>query len=111
MLKEHTTIESVDDTSDTSVQHSDKHITQDKSAAITDDDEGDVQTAIKSKRTESMVIKDHPIDAIIRDITDGRRTRGKRNINYPEMAEMISMTCYTSITEPKNIKEAIIDEY
>lgn len=55
------------------------------------------------------MLKNHPIKAIIGDIIEGRNSKGKRNVGYCEMAGMISI--YTSTIEPKNIKEAINNEY
>lgn len=56
-------------------------------------------------------MRDRPTYAIIGDITDSRRTRGKRNVNYCEMCGIINMACYTSTNKPKNIKEEIANEY
>ncbi|KAI5652922.1 hypothetical protein M9H77_30109 [Catharanthus roseus] len=63
------------------------------------------------ERKDIRLLNNHPTDAIISDITEDRRTISKKGVDYNQMAVMISMTCSTSILEPKNFKEALTDEY
>ncbi|XP_039127016.1 uncharacterized protein LOC120263205 [Dioscorea cayenensis subsp. rotundata] len=44
----------------------------------------------------------------VRIQTDNRRTRSTQRIDYRELD---GYTCYISLIEPKNIKEALVDEY
>ena len=46
--------------------------------------------------------KDHPKDLIIGDPNSGVTTRSRENI---------SNSCFVSKVEPKNVKEALTDEY
>ncbi|CAM8966101.1 unnamed protein product [Rhodiola kirilowii] len=51
--------------------------------------------------------KNHPISEVIGDPNDGIITRGKQ-VNFRDLA---GFACFISSIEPKNIKEAINDEY
>lgn len=53
-------------------------------------DENDIKTSTKPKSFESRVFKNHPTDAIIGGIIEGRK-RGKKNVDYREMAGVINM--------------------
>ncbi|CAM8948430.1 unnamed protein product [Rhodiola kirilowii] len=53
------------------------------------------------------ISRDHPISEIIGAPSDGIQTRGKR-INYRGLA---AYSCFLSSIEPKNVKEALVDEY
>ncbi|KAK0577488.1 hypothetical protein LWI29_033847 [Acer saccharum] len=85
------------------------------------DDENDSHVEVKSQRLENalndnqqndQVVKhSHPRlrnlhyqENIIGDLNEGVRTRN-------QIANQISYACYTSQIEPKNINEAIVDEY
>ena len=52
--------------------------------------------------------KNHLISSIIGNRLDGRKNRDKPIINY---RDIINNSCFISNSEPKNINEAIIDEY
>ena len=52
--------------------------------------------------------KDHPTENIIGDLNEGIRTKDKPKRNYHDMVRFV---CYTSFIEPKNVKEALLDEY
>lgn len=64
--------------------------TKDESITIADLNEGDVQTITKLKKSESRILKNYPMDAIFGNIKEGRKTRGKRNVDYHEMVRMIT---------------------
>lgn len=98
-------------TSDTIVPHSDGHTTSDDSTIRCNIDEVDPKTVVQLKKLESRVLKNHPTYTIIGDITEGRKTKGSNNVDYLEMAGMMSIACYTSKIEPKNVQEANTDEY
>lgn len=84
--------------------------TNDRNSTSTcDSNETRANKVIKPKNSDSRVLKD--ILLIPSLITEGKRTRGKKNVDYREMAGMISMTCYSSTIEPKNIEKALTDEY
>ncbi|CAM8998987.1 unnamed protein product [Rhodiola kirilowii] len=51
--------------------------------------------------------KNHPISEVIGDLTEGIQTRGKK-VNFRDLA---GFACFVSSVEPKNIKDAINDEY
>ncbi|CAM8948310.1 unnamed protein product [Rhodiola kirilowii] len=53
------------------------------------------------------VEKYHPVSEVIGDPTKGIQTRGKQ-VNFRQLA---GFACFISTIEPKNIKEAINDEY
>ncbi|XP_012855802.1 PREDICTED: uncharacterized protein LOC105975173 [Erythranthe guttata] len=48
------------------------------------------------------------VTTVIGEVDEGMKTRNKPKVDYQEMVRYV---CYTSTIEPKNIKEAIIDEY
>ena len=56
----------------------------------------------------TRIQKNHPIGNIIGDLTKGIRIRNRSRINYQDMVRYV---CYTSSFEPKNVKEALLDEY
>lgn len=62
------------------------------------------------KITDSRVKKNHPSEVMI-GISEGRKTREKKRVDYREMVGIIGLACYTSIIKPKNAKKAIQDEY
>ncbi|CAM8943933.1 unnamed protein product [Rhodiola kirilowii] len=51
--------------------------------------------------------KNHPISEVIGDLNEGIKTRGKQ-VNFRNLA---CFSCFISSIEPKNVKEAINDEY
>lgn len=55
-----------------------------------------------------QIQKNHPVEEVIGEIEDGIRTRPKNPVNY---REMVGNVCFVSKIEPKNITEAIDDEY
>lgn len=71
----------------------------------------ETEKVAKQKMNESRVKKNRPSEAIINDISEERKTRDKRRVDYRKMAGMIGLACYTSTLKQNNIKEAIIDEY
>jgi len=56
----------------------------------------------------SRIQKNHPAHEVIGEISEGMRTRPKSPVNY---REMIGNLCFVSKIEPKNVNEAIDDEY
>ncbi|XP_012850949.1 PREDICTED: uncharacterized protein LOC105970659 [Erythranthe guttata] len=60
------------------------------------------------KEPSRRVKKNHPVDKVIGPVEEGIQTRGKPKVNYKEMARYV---CFTSTIEPKNVKEALLDEY
>ena len=52
--------------------------------------------------------KNHLVEEVLGDIEDGIRTRMKHPVNY---REMVGNVCFVSKIEPKNVTEAIVDEY
>ena len=56
----------------------------------------------------TRIQKNHPTENIIGDLNEGMRTRDKPKRNYHDMVRFV---CYTSSIEPKNVKEALLDEY
>ena len=52
--------------------------------------------------------KNHPTKNIIGDLNEGIKTRDKPKRNYHDMVRFVY---YTSSIEPKNVKEALLDEY
>ena len=69
-----------------------------------DEDEQDNYT----HEPPSKIRKSHPIQNVIGNATEGRGTRNTQRINYRELAEYM---CYTYLIEPKNVKEALEDDY
>ncbi|KAG9449455.1 hypothetical protein H6P81_009420 [Aristolochia fimbriata] len=66
------------------------------------------ETAITIEKAPSIrVQKNHPTDAIIGDIYEGMKTRGK-NKNYGDMVKFVR---YTSLVEPRKVEEALKDEF
>ncbi|XP_051117853.1 uncharacterized protein LOC127242378 [Andrographis paniculata] len=61
----------------------------------------------KVRRYGSRIPQKHPIDAIIGDPKGGRVTRGKQ-IDFKNLS---GMNCFVSTFEPRNIDEALKDEY
>ena len=56
----------------------------------------------------TRIEKNHPTENIIGELTDGIQTMDKPKRNYQDMVRYV---CYTSSIEPKNVKEALQDEY
>lgn len=52
------------------ISHRDDHITRDESGTPTNINESNITTAAKLKKSESRVLKNHPTNAIIGDITE-----------------------------------------
>ncbi|CAM9000336.1 unnamed protein product [Rhodiola kirilowii] len=87
-------------------EHSETHAQQSQEDA---DDESD-PTPPGSPRIlhpSRAVEKYHPVSEVIGDPTDDIQTRGKQ-VNFRQLAGYM---CFISTIEPKNIKEAINDEY
>ncbi|CAM8975528.1 unnamed protein product [Rhodiola kirilowii] len=86
------------------VQAEDNH-TSDSSS----DDAKDPSTQedIADLQPSRQVAKNHPISEVIGEPSEGMKTRGKE-INYRELA---ACSCFLSMIEPKNVKEALFDEY
>ena len=61
-----------------------------------------------SKEPSSRIKRTHLAEEVIGRIEEGIRTKDKPRINYREMLRYV---CYTSPIEPKNAKEALLDEY
>src|ERR1044072_8081455 len=78
------------------------------SPQVSDKDDVPVPTSPKSEPEEAnkdpsiRIQKDHPKELIIRDPNSGVITRSR---------EIISNSCFVSKIEPKNVKEALTDEY
>ena len=60
------------------------------------------------KDPPTRIEKNHPAENIIGDLTEGIKMRDKPKRNYQEMVKYVY---YTSSIEPKNVKEALQDEY
>ncbi|CAM8887225.1 unnamed protein product [Rhodiola kirilowii] len=91
---------------DKSPEHSEKHDQQSQEVVDAETD----PTPPASPRIlhpSRAVEKYHPVSEVIGDPTDGIQTRGKQ-VNFHQLA---GFTCFISTIEPKNIKEAINDEY
>ncbi|KAG9453127.1 hypothetical protein H6P81_006031 [Aristolochia fimbriata] len=63
--------------------------------------------AAKEKAPSIRVQKNHPADAIIGNVNEGMKTRGKKK-NY---GDMVKFVCYTSLVEPRKVEEALKDEF
>ena len=61
-----------------------------------------------TREPSSKIKRNHLVEEVIGIIDEGIRTRDKPRINYREMVRYV---CYTSPIEPKNVKEALLDEY
>ncbi|KAG9454310.1 hypothetical protein H6P81_007214 [Aristolochia fimbriata] len=61
----------------------------------------------KEKASSIRVQKNHPADAIIGNVNEGMKTRGKKK-NY---GDMVKFVCYTSLVEPKKVEMALKDEF
>ena len=72
-------------------------------------------SSVESNREASKLVKkDHSTIDIIGDPKEGVQTIGNSKVNYKEWGGGgggVGYTCYTSSIEPKNIKEALEDEY
>ncbi|KAG9451352.1 hypothetical protein H6P81_011317 [Aristolochia fimbriata] len=70
-----------------------------------------VDTSIQDQsdvtKRPSRIQKNHPTEAIIGDLNDGVKTRGK----HVDFRDMVHFVCYTSSQEPKKVEEALHDEY
>ena len=70
-------------------------------------DEGsppETEQRVPSRRIQ----RNHPAHEVIGEISEGIKTRPKPPVNY---REMIGNLCFVSKIEPKNVNEAIDDEY
>ena len=62
------------------------------------------------------ICKDHPSTQVIGNL-GGRNLRGNTRKNYKEMVKLaeicqyVSSSCFVSLTEPKNVKEALKDDF
>ena len=74
------------------------NIVPDKEASPT------TEQRIPSRRIQ----KNHPVQDVIGDINEGVQTHRKASVNY---LDMISNLCFVSKIEPKNVQEALNDEY
>ena len=63
---------------------------------------------LNSREPSRRIQKNHPISEVIGDPNEGVRTRNVPRINY---REMIGHMCYTSTIEPKNVKDALEDDF
>lgn len=86
------TVKDEKDTSDMVTPHCGEYTVKYDSVTRVDIDERDIKIEFKPKKSESKILKNHPIDAIIGDIIEGKITRGK-NVDYYEMVGMIIMAC------------------
>ncbi|KAG9443041.1 hypothetical protein H6P81_018895 [Aristolochia fimbriata] len=62
---------------------------------------------VTEKAPSIRVQKNHPMDAVIGNVNEGMKTRGKKQ-NY---SEMVRFVCYTSAVEPRRVEEALKDEF
>lgn len=53
------------------------------------------------------VMKEHPITNVIGDVQEGMNTKGVKR----DYQEMVHYACFMFTIEPKNVKEAVDDEY
>ena len=60
------------------------------------------------KDPPSRIQRNHPTRNIIGEVDEGRKTRDKIRLNYRDMVRYV---CYTSCIKPKNVKEALLDEF
>ncbi|KAG9457652.1 hypothetical protein H6P81_002160 [Aristolochia fimbriata] len=58
------------------------------------------------KAPSTRVQKNHPLDAVIGNINESMKTRGKR-----QYSEMVRFVCYTSAVEPRKVEDALRDEF
>ncbi|KAG9442738.1 hypothetical protein H6P81_018592 [Aristolochia fimbriata] len=66
------------------------------------------ESVVVTEKTPSIREQNnHPTDAIIGDIHEGMKTRGKKK-NY---GDMVKFVCYTSLVEPRKVEEALKDEF
>lgn len=79
-----------EDTSDIIASHYDSHTFSIDPTTMGVIDETNPKTVIKPKKLESRMLKKF-IQAIIRNITHGRKTRGKKNVDYREIVGVIIM--------------------
>ncbi|KAG9439560.1 hypothetical protein H6P81_019725 [Aristolochia fimbriata] len=89
---------------DTLEELSVKDSPEDTGVSYTEIQEG---VAAREKAPSIRVQKNHPADAIIGDINEGMKTRGKKK-NY---GDMVRFVCYTSLVEPRKVEEALKDEF
>ena len=61
-----------------------------------------------TKDSPTRIQKNHLTKNIICDFNEGMKTRNKPKRNDQNMVRYV---CYTSSIEPKNVKEALLDEY
>ncbi|XP_073030787.1 uncharacterized protein [Primulina eburnea] len=68
----------------------------------------------------SKIQKNHPSSQIIGETFEGMQTRRKEKVDYRKMMGLVCMTsvysqvshsCFVSLIEPKNVNEALIDEF
>ncbi|KAG9450348.1 hypothetical protein H6P81_010313 [Aristolochia fimbriata] len=76
---------------------------------VSDDEvEGDHNSIGETEKAPSTrVQKNHPLDAVIGNINESMKTRGKRQ-NY---SEMVRFVCYISAVEPRKVEDALRDEF
>ena len=56
----------------------------------------------------SRIKRNHLEEGIIGDLEEGIRTRNTSKVNYRDLAGYV---CFNSTIEPKNVKEALQDEF
>ncbi|GAA0138598.1 hypothetical protein LIER_34958 [Lithospermum erythrorhizon] len=59
----------------------------------------------------NKIQKNHPVDNIIDQLDQGVTTRRKELVDYRKMVGLIRESCFISKVEPKNMDEALKDEY
>ncbi|CAM8950661.1 unnamed protein product [Rhodiola kirilowii] len=96
------------------VEHTEAAPDKESDPSAQDNNETDEDTEVEMAPVPSRVLqpsrtveKNHPITEVIGDPTEGMRTRGKQ-VNFQNL---VGFACFLSTLEPKNIKEAINDEY
>ncbi|KAG9447534.1 hypothetical protein H6P81_013662 [Aristolochia fimbriata] len=76
---------------------------------VSDDEvEENDESIVETEKAPSMrVQKNHPLDAVIGNINEGMKTRGRKQ-NY---SEMVRFVCYTSTIEPRKVEDALRYEF
>ena len=82
--------------------------TSDRVSEVSEENSDDKALADQPSRQPSRrILKNHPTNQTIGNLTEGMKTREKPITDY---REMVGFTCFTSCMEPKNVKEALEDE-
>jgi hypothetical protein len=87
-------------------------------ADLESDSETDEGVLSRSQDVPARIQGNHPTSQVIGEVEEGIKTRGKR-VNYRDLAGLVCMKsvyhqvsscCFVANYEPKNVKEALLDE-